>query len=165
MAVAAMANDASFYMSGNTLVPIKETDISVAKEILTITIGKDRYAKVDVYYEFYNPGKAKTLTMAFEADPPSYLGGLQNRDGEWGLSHDWFRVNVYGIVGFVEGSQVMWEPYNIKVPEPPHDFYNYDNTQMHNQTTIRRCKTVAITLHPLPGSNRGGDSGYIKNLH
>jgi len=81
MAVAAMANDASFYMSGNTLVPIKETDISVAKEILTITIGKDRYAKVDVYYEFYNPGKAKTLTMAFEADPPSYLGGLQNRDG------------------------------------------------------------------------------------
>lgn len=76
------ANDAIFYMSGNTLVPVKETDISVAKEILTITVGKDEYAKIDVYYEFFNPGKAKTVTVAFEADPPSWLGGMQNRDGK-----------------------------------------------------------------------------------
>ena len=80
-AITAKANDASFYMRGNTLVPIKETDISVAKEILTITVGKDQYAKVDVYYEFFNPGKAKTITMAFEAEPPAFLGQLQNRDG------------------------------------------------------------------------------------
>lgn len=82
-AVTLKANDAAFYMSGNTLVPIKETDISVAKEILTITVCRDHlYAKVDVYYEFFNPGKPKTLTMAFEADPPSGLGGMQNRDGK-----------------------------------------------------------------------------------
>lgn len=81
LAITVKANDASFYMRGNTLVPIKETDISVAKEILTITVGKDQYAKVDVYYEFFNPGKAKTITMAFEAEPPAFLGQLQNRDG------------------------------------------------------------------------------------
>lgn len=81
-AISIKANDASFYMSGNTLVPVKETDISVAKEILTITIGRDGYAKVDVYYEFFNPKRAKTVTMAFEADPPAFLGQLQNRDGK-----------------------------------------------------------------------------------
>lgn len=75
------ANDATYYMSGNTLVPVKETDISVSKEILTITVGRDGYAKVDVYYEFFNPRRAKTVTMAFEAEPPSWLGGIQNRDG------------------------------------------------------------------------------------
>lgn len=80
-AISIKANDASFYMSGNTLVPVKETDISVAKEILTITVGCDGYAKVDVYYEFFNPKRAKTVTMAFEAEPPSWLGGIQNRDG------------------------------------------------------------------------------------
>ena len=82
-AVTLKANDAAFYMMGNTLVPVKETDISVAKEILTITVGRDHlYAKVDVYYEFFNPGGPKTLTMAFEADPPSGLGGMQHRDGK-----------------------------------------------------------------------------------
>ena len=53
------ANDAVFYMTGATLVPIKETDISISKEILTITVGKDDYATVDVYYEFFNPKKTK----------------------------------------------------------------------------------------------------------
>ena len=73
------ANDAVFYMSGASLVPIKETNISISKEILTITVGKDDYATVDVYYEFYNPKKNKTVTMAFEAMAPSY--GNVNTDG------------------------------------------------------------------------------------
>lgn len=64
------ANDGVYYTSGNFLVPVSETDISVAKEILTITIGKDSMATVDVYYEFENPKKPKTVTMAFEATPP-----------------------------------------------------------------------------------------------
>ena len=96
-AVTLKANDAAFYMSGNTLVPIKETDISVAKEILTITVCRDHlYAKVDVYYEFFNPGKPKTLTMAFEADPPSGLGGMQNRDGKHPYIKD-FTVTMNGV--------------------------------------------------------------------
>ena len=41
------ANDGVYFTSGNFLVPTQETDISVSKEILTITIGKDNYARVD----------------------------------------------------------------------------------------------------------------------
>lgn len=64
------SNDGVYFTSGNFLQPIKETDISVAKEILTISIGKDRFATVDVYYEFMNNSKAKNITMAFEATAP-----------------------------------------------------------------------------------------------
>ena len=49
--VISKANDGVYYASGSGLVPVQETDISVAKEILTITIGKDSFAIVDVYYE------------------------------------------------------------------------------------------------------------------
>ena len=64
------ANDGVYFTSGNFLQPIKETNISVAKEILTISIDKDSFATVDVYYEFMNNGKAKNITMAFEATAP-----------------------------------------------------------------------------------------------
>lgn len=65
------ANDGTYYTSGNQLVPLMETDISVRKEVLTISILNNGFAKVDVYYEFWNPGKqTRQLTMGFEADPP-----------------------------------------------------------------------------------------------
>ena len=67
MSVASIANDAIYYTSGNFLVPLKETNVSVKKEVLTITICKDGYASVDVDYTFYNDSDAKTVTMAFEA--------------------------------------------------------------------------------------------------
>ena len=75
------ANDGVFYARGNFLVPLQETDISVAKEVLTITIGKDSMARVDVYYEFMNNSTPKTVTMAFEADPPYNVGLPINRQG------------------------------------------------------------------------------------
>ena len=78
---ASWANDGVYYGSGNFLVPIRETDISVAKEVLTITIGNDSLARVDVYYEFMNNGDAKTVTMAFEADPPYNVGLPLNHEG------------------------------------------------------------------------------------
>lgn len=69
--VTAMANDGVYYTSGNQLVPLRETDIQVKKEILTIDVSDPTFARVDVYYEFLNPtGKEKTLLMGFEADPP-----------------------------------------------------------------------------------------------
>ena len=79
--LAAFANDGVYTTSGNFLVPIQETDISVAKEILTITIGKENLATVEVYYEFLNRGTAKTVTMAFEADAPYNSGSSFNRKG------------------------------------------------------------------------------------
>ena len=71
-----VANDASFWASGNQLVPLRETSIRVTKEILSIDLRDDGMAYVDVYYEFTNPeSTAKTLLMGFEADPPYPDGG------------------------------------------------------------------------------------------
>lgn len=69
--VIAFANDGVFTMNGNHLVPIKETQISVQKEVLTLTKRNDNQLLVDVYYEFYNPGKTKEVLVGFEAEPPS----------------------------------------------------------------------------------------------
>ena len=66
------ANDGAFYAQGNQLIPINETTIRVQKEILTITLApkvenQTHRFKVNVYYEFYNPGEAKDLLVGFEA--------------------------------------------------------------------------------------------------
>ncbi len=74
-------NDGVYFTSGNFLVPVRETDISVAREVLTITIGKDSFARVDVYYELVNNGQPKTVTMAFEAEAPYNTGSPLNRNG------------------------------------------------------------------------------------
>ena len=75
------ANDGVVFVQGNQLVPLKETDISVAKEVLTISIGDDGYAKVDVQYEFMNHGKAKTVEMGFEAEAPYNDEAQMNTEG------------------------------------------------------------------------------------
>ncbi len=70
-AICASANDGVYYTRGNHLVPLNETDISIRKEVLTITLTDNGYAMVDVYYEFWNPATStKRLLMGFEADPP-----------------------------------------------------------------------------------------------
>ena len=136
------ANDAVFYMSGATLVPIKETDISISKEILTITVGKDDYATVDVYYEFYNPKKSKTVTMAFEAMAPSY--GPINRDGNHPFIKD-FTVQMNGsslpfenaLIESEYGKPTDYTPLTIGESDPdeededgmPDGDYIYDEKQ------------------------------------
>ena len=63
----ASANDGVFYASGNQLIPINETDISVRKEILTLNrVGN--HLEVTVYYEFFNPVGEKELLVGFEAE-------------------------------------------------------------------------------------------------
>lgn len=66
----AMANDGVYYVSGNHLIPLQETNISIKKEVLTITLCDDGFASVDVQYEMVNNGDPKTITMGFEADVP-----------------------------------------------------------------------------------------------
>ena len=70
IALLASANDGVYYVNGNQIVPLKETDIAVTKEVLTITMGNDKFARVDVQYEFTNRGKAKTIDVGFEAQGP-----------------------------------------------------------------------------------------------
>ena len=81
------ANDGAFYSNGTQLIPITETTIKVQKEILTITRVPDNVSgygslfQVHVYYEFYNPGKAKDLIVGFESPSPDGNGtyGTLNR--------------------------------------------------------------------------------------
>ena len=70
LAILASANDGVYYVSGNQIVPLQETDVAVTKEVLTITIGDDEFARVDVQYEFTNRGKAKSMDVGFEATGP-----------------------------------------------------------------------------------------------
>lgn len=65
----ATANDGVFYASGNQLIPITETDISVKKEVLTLNRVGD-HIEVTVYYEFFNPVGEKELLVGFEAQSP-----------------------------------------------------------------------------------------------
>lgn len=58
------------------MLPLVETDIRVQREVLTLSWGDDGMADVDVYYEFFNPGKGKTVLMGFEADAPDYMSSL-----------------------------------------------------------------------------------------
>lgn len=77
--VGAKANDGVYYVDGNQLIPITETDISVKKEVLTINRVGD-HLEVTVYYEFFNPSKPKDLLVGFEAAPP-YDGSGEMTDG------------------------------------------------------------------------------------
>lgn len=77
------ANDGSFSVNGNQLIPVVETDISVKKEMLSINASKTNSNQVivDVYYEFYNPGKQKIITVGFEAQSPYNTGFAAPVDG------------------------------------------------------------------------------------
>jgi len=68
--VASFANDGSFYASGNQLIPVFETDVSIKKEILTLKKIRNQFIEVTVYYEFYNPKEEKEITVGFEAFSP-----------------------------------------------------------------------------------------------
>ena len=67
---AIFANDGVYYTSGSFLVPVRETDIAVKREVLEITLCKDNFATVTVDYTLYNNSEDKTVTMAFEAAAP-----------------------------------------------------------------------------------------------
>lgn len=95
LALTAQANDGVYYLNGNQLVPLTETDISIAKEVLTISIGDDGYASVDVQYELMNNGKAKTVQMGFEANAPYNDNAGLNKDGRHPYISD-FTVTMNG---------------------------------------------------------------------
>lgn len=64
------ANDGAYFMSGNQLIPIAETDISITREDLTLVRKGDDLA-VTVAYQFENPGPEKTILVGFEAARPA----------------------------------------------------------------------------------------------
>jgi hypothetical protein len=68
--ITVFANDGAYYTSGNQLIPISETDISIKKEILTLKKIRNKFLEVTVYYEFFNPGEEKEIIVGFEAFSP-----------------------------------------------------------------------------------------------
>ena len=91
------ANAGVYYTAGNQLVPLAETDISIKKEILTISLQDDGFAHVDVYYEFFNSGKAaKNVLMGFDAAPSYNDDYTFHNDGKHPHIHD-FTVEMNGI--------------------------------------------------------------------
>lgn len=118
VALLANANDGVFYVNGNQIVPLKETDIAVTKEVLTITIGNDEFARVDVQYEFTNRGKTKTIDVGFEAAgpyDPGYNGTSFNWAGKHPHIHD-FTVEMNGTKLPIR-NYVMKESNEEEVPD------------------------------------------------
>jgi len=66
-----IANDGVFYASGNNLIPLQETSISLKKELLIFKIKNFNQLLVEVNFEFYNPGKEKKLLVGFVSPPAS----------------------------------------------------------------------------------------------
>ena len=100
-------NDGAFYMAGNQLVPINETDISVKKEILYIKKTQE-FAEVSVYYEFFNPKDEKEIIVGFEAGIPSGDAGFSPVNGHHPYMFD-FTVSLNGSflpyqIAFVKNS-------------------------------------------------------------
>lgn len=63
------ANDGAFYVSGNTLLPLQETEVSLRKEVLKFFIRDFKWMDVEVDFEFYNPGREKQLLVGFVTPP------------------------------------------------------------------------------------------------
>ena len=108
--LSALANDGTFRVNGNQLIPMYETDISVQKEILTIQRISPTRAQITVYYEFLNPKQEKTVEVGFEAFSPS--GDVDHSPDESGqpfISH--FTVNLNGVA-------VPWKVVIVTLGEP-----------------------------------------------
>jgi len=89
------ANDGVYYTSGNQLIPIQETEISVIKEVLTIKRTAEDWLDVYVDYTFFNPGEEKSLLVGFEAAMPFGDAEIAPKDGHHPYMED-FSVIMNG---------------------------------------------------------------------
>ena len=129
--VAGRCNDGVFYVNGNHLVPIQETDIALTKEVLTISLCDDGYARVDVQYVLTNSGKEKTVTMGFEAGAPYNDDVAFNPKGIHPYISD-FTVEMNGeeltymnaVVKSESHTDCDFQPLNLK------RWKSYDETKM-----------------------------------
>lgn len=70
-AAPAQANDGSFYASGDTIHPFKETRVALRKEVLTVA-RRGKWIHVDVQFEFENPdAEQRKVTTGFVTPFPA----------------------------------------------------------------------------------------------
>ena len=113
---AAHANDGVYFVSGSHLEPLQETDISVKKEVLTITISDGPFAFVEVEYEFMNNGQPKDVTMGFEAKAPYNDGEPMNLNGIHPYIND-FSVVMNGQTLSHRNGLVFSEGFDGELPK------------------------------------------------
>jgi hypothetical protein len=89
------ANDGVFYASGNTLVPLEETQVELRREVLKFFVVDHEFMNVEVDFEFFNPGKARTLTVGFVTPPAE--GDVSEQEQKHPFVSN-FTVNVNGKV-------------------------------------------------------------------
>jgi hypothetical protein len=63
------ANDGAFYVRGGALIPFNETSIELKKEVLKFYIHDHDWMKVNVHFEFFNPGETKKMIVGFVTPP------------------------------------------------------------------------------------------------
>jgi hypothetical protein len=140
-----MANDGVFFVNGNQLVPLKETDVAVTKEVLTISLCDDGTALVDVQYEFTNRGKAKTVDMGFEAAAPYNAdeGTFQPTKGHPYIFNFTVEMNGQvlpyktGVTASGEEGESDLAPLDLnvwRVPNPNEDIEDYGCTLINKNT-------------------------------
>lgn len=148
-ALFAKANDGVFYATGNTLVPLKETTIRLKKEILNLT-RKNDWMQVDIYFEFFNPGPDKELTVGFVTPPAS--GDVTDEEAKHPFVKDFmvmagevllpYKVAMMSETGFKVSSKVS----------DGYDFVYYFN--------IKFVKGITVIRHSY--TYKGGGSVEVK---
>ena len=81
-AASGLSNDGAYFLSGNQLIPIQETDISIKKEILIVKRINTDNVQVTVSYLFDNPSEPKNLLVGFEAASPAGDVNWRPKNGE-----------------------------------------------------------------------------------
>lgn len=130
---AAWANDGVFYVNGNHLVPVQETDIELNREVLTISLSDDGFATVDVQYVLNNRGEEKTVTMGFEAVAPYNDDVAFSPQGIHPYIHD-FTVVMNGQK-LTYMNAVVRSAYNVEcdfLPLNLQQWKSYDEVRMRN---------------------------------
>ena len=130
-ALVASANDGTYYTRGNHLVPMQETDISIRKEVLVISLMDNGYAHVDVQYEFWNPGAARRLTMGFEADPPYNFDYKFYPDGRH-PAISLFTVEMNGRRLLYRNAACVADTQPLTVINDPKRYYLWDNNWLYD---------------------------------
>ncbi|MDB4649870.1 YARHG domain-containing protein [Crocinitomicaceae bacterium] len=98
------ANDGAFYMNGNQLIPVNETQVELRKEILTVKrVGRN--ILIDVDYTFYNPGKSKEVLMGFEAPMPR--GAAEFQYDRWKMTRNHPHLN--GFIVEINGIRIPYK--------------------------------------------------------
>lgn len=143
------ANDGVFYAEGNTLIPLQETQIELKKEILKFYVVDHNFAKVDVYFEFYNPANTKTVTVGFVTPPAD--GDVTEEEAEKPFISN-FTANVNGKILPYKIKRLKETTFNLETKEdesPKDDYFVY-----HFPVTFK--KGLNIIRHTY--RYRGGES-------